>query len=173
MGDVDLRGSVENRGALRRGIQNDDISVFAGVAVEHVHHFAADAVDDVGLRGVHIFLVFGVHAIEPLRQPLALLSQAGFFFLTQLVRAGLKTLLQIIDLLVQILDLVLARSKLRLQLRGSQLALRRGNDGLANADNADLAYCGRTGRGGCLCPGGCGAQNTRGGKGSCTSQLIS
>src|SRR5207302_7703289 len=64
--DVDLRGSKENRSVLRRGIENDDIAVFAGIAVQHVDHFAADAINDVGLRGVHIFLVFRVHAIETL-----------------------------------------------------------------------------------------------------------
>jgi len=40
-------------------------------------------------------------------ETLPLLPQAGFFFLAQLVRAGLKALLQIADLLVQILDFVL------------------------------------------------------------------
>src|SRR5438552_1535675 len=49
--DVDLRGSKENRSVLRRGIENDDIAVFAGIAVQHVDHFAADAINDVGLRG--------------------------------------------------------------------------------------------------------------------------
>src|SRR5438046_6911966 len=34
--DVDLRGSKENRSVLRRGIENDDIAVFAGIAVQHV-----------------------------------------------------------------------------------------------------------------------------------------
>jgi len=171
--DVDLRGSEENRSALRRGIQDEDVSVFAGIAVEHVHHLAADAVDNVGLSGVNVFLVFRIHALEALRKPLTLLPEAGFFFLAQLVLAGLKTLLQIIDLLVEIFDFVLPRCELRLQLRGRQLALRSGNDGLANADDADLACCGRTSRGRRLRPGGCGAQNARGGEGNGTSQHIS
>src|SRR5258708_1612783 len=141
--NVDLRGSEENRIVLRGGIQNDDVSVFAGIAVEHIHHLAADAVDDVGLRGVDVFLVFGVHALEALGEPLTLLPQASFLFLAELVRAGLKTLLQIIDLLVETFDFVLPRCELRLQLGGGQLALRGGNDGLANADNTDLAGCGR------------------------------
>src|SRR2546421_451710 len=171
--DVDLRGGIENGSALRRGIQNDGITVFTRVTVQHVHHLAADAVDDVGLRGIDVFLVFGVHAVEALRAPLTLLPEAGLFFLAQLVRAGLKTLLQITDLLVQTLDLVLTGSELRLQLRGSQLALRRGNDSLSNVDDADLARCGRTSRGGCLCPSGRDAKNARGGQSSCTSQHTS
>ena len=131
------------------------------------------AVDNVGLSGVNVFLVFRVHALEALRKPLTLLPEAGFFFLAQLVLAGLKTLLQIIDLLVEIFDFVLPRCELRLQLRGRQLALRSGNDGLANADDADLACCGRTSRGRRLRPGGYGAQNARGGEGNGTSQHIS
>src|SRR5260370_30258719 len=51
LSDIDLRGSKENRSVLRGGIQDDDVSVFAGIAVQHVHHLAADAVNDVGLLG--------------------------------------------------------------------------------------------------------------------------
>jgi len=80
------------------------------------------------LRGVHVLLVFRIHAFEALREALPLLPQAGFFFLTQLVRAGLKTLLQITDLLVSDSRFILSRSELRLQFRGSQLSFRRGND---------------------------------------------
>jgi hypothetical protein len=40
------------------------------------------------LRGVHIFLVFGVHAIEALREPLTLLPESRFFFLAQFAGAA-------------------------------------------------------------------------------------
>src|SRR5260370_3456847 len=90
LSDIDLRGSKENRSVLRGGIQDDDVSVFAGIAVQHVHHLAADAVNDVGLLGVHVFLILGVHAIEALGEPLTLLPEAGFFFLAALVGAGVK-----------------------------------------------------------------------------------
>src|SRR5690242_5709801 len=159
---VNLRGGVENRSALGGRIENYGIAVFARVAVEHIHHFAADAVDDVGLRGVDVFLIFRVHAIEALRKPLALLPQTSFFFLAQLAAAAGKPRLQVIDLLVEVFDLGLAGSKLRLQFRGSHLALRRGNDRLANADDADLSRCGRARRGGRLGPDRCQAQNAGG-----------
>src|SRR4029077_2242378 len=92
---------------------------------------------------------------------------------TELVRARLKGLLQIVDLLVEILDLVLARSELRLQLGGSHLAFRGGDNGLANTDDADLTRRDRAGRGGRLRPGDGSAENARGPEGNGTSQHIS
>src|SRR5260370_9101515 len=146
LSNIDLRRSEENRSVLRGGIQDDDVPVFAGIAVEHVHHLAADSVDDVGLLGLNVFLILRVHAIAALGEPLTLLPEAGFFFRAQLATAAGKTLLQITDLLVEIFDFVLPRSELRLQLGGSELSLRGRNDGLANADDADLAGCVRARR---------------------------
>src|SRR5712671_309818 len=54
--DVDAVRSID-RSALRRRVKNRDEGVFSGVTVEHVHHFAPDAVDDFLLRSVDVFLI--------------------------------------------------------------------------------------------------------------------
>ncbi len=79
--------------------------------------------------------------------------------------AGVKTLPQIVDLLVQGLELVLPRSELRLQLGAGLLAFRGAGNGLAHINHADFARRRRTGRGGLRQHRG-GAKKGRGGKSS-------
>src|SRR5258708_13563846 len=82
LGDVDLRGSEENRRVLPGGIQDNDETVFAGEALEHVDHLAADAFGNIAERGVGVFLVFGVHALKALLEALALRPQPATLFRT-------------------------------------------------------------------------------------------
>src|SRR5258708_21275149 len=139
LGDVDVGGGKKNRRVLRGSVENGHVAVFASVAVEDVDHFAAGAIEDVGLRGVYVFLIFILLALRLASLYFTLALEAESFLRTQLSLAGVKTLPQVVDLLVQGLELILARSELRLQLGASLLAFRGAGDSLAHINHADFA----------------------------------
>src|SRR5579883_459451 len=138
LGDVNGVGGINDGRILRRRIEHGDIAVLAGVAVEHVHHLASNAIDNVALGGVYVFLHFVLLAIELLRQALALSLRASLLLIAPGVRIRGNLLTQIVDLLVEGFQLVLPRSELRLQFRRSLLALRGGDDGLPHVEDRDL-----------------------------------
>src|SRR5690348_878951 len=140
--DVNLRGSIKNRSVLGGGVQDYNVAVLAGVFIEHVHHLAADAVDDFTLRRVHVLLKLVIEAIEALRGLLALLGQACNFVLAALAFAGGETLAQIVNLFVQVFQLALTRSELGLEFGGSLFAFGGISDGATNVDDANLTRCG-------------------------------
>jgi len=51
-------------GCFARRVKDCNIAVLARVAVENVHHFTADPVDHVALRGVNVFLIFVLLALK-------------------------------------------------------------------------------------------------------------
>src|SRR6202521_4921340 len=136
---IDLVGGIKNRRVLRGRIQNNDVAALARVAVQHVDHFAADAVNDVALRRVHVFLILILLALQLPRQKFTLLLQTRGLIWAELPFAGSKALPNVVDLLVEVLQIRLARSKLRLQFRGRQLPFRRCDDGLADVDDTNLS----------------------------------
>src|SRR5437763_7875137 len=143
LSNVNLRGSVKNGSVLSRRVQDHGVAVLAGIAIEHVHHLAADAVDDFTLRRVQVFLKLVVQAIEALRGFLSLLGQTSNFVLAALAFAGSEALAQIVDLFVQVFQLSLTRSELGLEFGGSLFALGGISDGAANVDDANLTQRGR------------------------------
>src|SRR5258708_30143242 len=61
--NVDTVGDVD-RSALRRGIKDCGVGVFTGVAIENIHHFAADAFDHFLLRSIDVFLIVLLFALN-------------------------------------------------------------------------------------------------------------
>src|SRR6266576_2282842 len=139
LGDVNL-GRGEKKGSGRGGrIQDHGVAVLARVAVEYVDHLAADAVDDLAQRGIGVFLQFIVLAVELCREALALRSQPLNFVLTALALARGQALPKIVNLLVHVFNLGLARRELRLQFGLSLLPFGGAADGPPNINHADLA----------------------------------
>src|SRR6266481_4776667 len=56
--EVDIGGGKKDGRVLCGTIKDGHIAIPARVVVEHIDHFASDAVEHVGLRGVYVFLVF-------------------------------------------------------------------------------------------------------------------
>src|SRR5438094_8584816 len=135
LSNVNLRGSVKNGSVLSRRVQDHGVAVLAGIAIEHVHHLAADAVDDFTLRRVQVFLKLVVQAIEALRGFLSLLGQTSNFVLAALAFAGSEALAQIVDLFVQVFQLSLTRCELVLEFGGRLLTLEVISDGTAMVDD--------------------------------------
>ena len=147
LGYVDIGGGKKNRRVLRRSIQDGHVAILARVAVQHIDHLAADAIEHFRLRRVYVFLVFVLFPLELPRQLFAFALQTRFLFIAELTAAGVHALAQIVDLLVQPFQLALARRKLRLQFRAGLLALGRAGNRLAHIDDAELRAGGRTRRG--------------------------
>src|SRR6266478_3813362 len=135
LGHVDLVRGIHDRRILRRSVQHHRVTVLARITFQHVDHLSADAVDDVTLLDVHVFLEFVALAIKLLCEPLPLFGQTVLFLRAALSTAGIEALLKIIDLFCKVLDLGLARGKLRLEFGGGLLAFR----GVPNC-RADVDY---------------------------------
>ena len=124
---------------MRRGIEDQDEGVLARIAVEHIHHFAADTVEDLALRGVHVLLIFVLLSLQLASEEFTLPGQTGSLFLAELGASRINALTQIGDLFVEIFEFILARRKLRLQLGSRLFSFGGTGDRLADADYADLA----------------------------------
>jgi hypothetical protein len=96
------------------------------------------------------------------RQPLALVLGACFLLVAPRGLVRRQLLANIVDLLVETFQFILARRKLRLQLRRSLLSFRRSHDGLTNVQHGYLAgaACTRCR----LSTNGCRAQKAQGGR---------
>ena len=121
----------------------------AGIAVQHLEHLAADALDDLALRGVQLFVEVIIAPLQAARQQLALALQFGLLVVAQRARPIRHFALKFFDLLLKGLQFVLFRRELRLQLRLRLLALRRGHNGVPDIDDGDLRR-GRRSAGGAL-----------------------
>ena len=155
-GDVDVGGSIDYRCVLGGILEDGDESVFARIALNDVHHFPADPVDHFALRRVHVFLQRGVLAVELCGEPLPLGGYPRFLVVAPGGGVGSELLAQIVDLLVERLQFILLRGKLRLQFRGRLLPFRGRHDGLPDIDRADFRATRRARR--CLPVDGCGAE---------------
>src|SRR6266404_2114734 len=99
--DVDVgRGKQDGR-VLRGSIENRHVPILARVAIKHVDHFAADAIENFGLRGVYVFLIFVLLALQLPRLGFAFALQTSLLVLAELAGAGVEALAQIVDLFVQ------------------------------------------------------------------------
>src|SRR5713226_8519220 len=137
--DVDIGGGKKNWRVLRGRIQDGHVAILTRIAVEHIDHFAPDAVEHVGLRGVYIFLVFVLLALYLPRLDFALALQTREFLRAEFAGAGIDALPQIVNLLVQSFQLALAGRKLRLQFGAGLLAFSGAGNGLAHIDDADFS----------------------------------
>src|SRR5258708_4851463 len=147
LGNIYIRGGKKNRRILRGSIQDGHIPVLARVAVQHVDHFAADAIEHFGLRRVYVFLVFVLFALQLSRLGFAFALQARLLIWAEFSGAGIDARTQIVDLLVQAFQLALARRKLRLQFRAGLLAFGSAGNGLAHVNDAEFRSRGRSWRG--------------------------
>ena len=93
------------------------------------------------LRSVDVLLIIFLLALKLLLQRRALPFQTSCLFWVELVAIGLKPLANIIDLLIEIFEVGLARSELTLQFAGSLLALCRGDDRGTNVKYTDFGGC--------------------------------
>jgi len=147
LGNIDIGRRKKNRRILRGSIQDGHVPVLASVAVQHIDHFAADAIEHFGLRRVYIFLVFVLFALQLARFGFAFALQARLLVWTEFSAAGIDARTQIVDLLVQPFQLALARRKLRLQFCSGLLAFGGAGNGLAHVNDAEFRSRGRSWRG--------------------------
>src|SRR5271165_7278223 len=138
LGDIEVFCDIQNWGILNGGIKDCDVVVLLREAVENIHHFSADAVDDFPLRRADVFLILVSLAIKPLSQPSSLSGNASPFLFVQCRRACAQALLQIIHLLLQRFQLFLPRCELRVELSSCLLPFRGYTDRLEDVDDADL-----------------------------------
>src|SRR5882762_5104531 len=75
LGNIYIGRRKKNRRILRGSIQDSHIPVLARVAVQHIDHFATDAIEHFGLRRVYVFLVFVLFTLQ--------LPRFGFAFALQ------------------------------------------------------------------------------------------
>src|SRR5258708_39877389 len=143
LGNIYIRGGKKNRRILRGSIQDGHIPVLARVAVQHIDHFAADAIEHFGLRRVYVFLVFVLFALQLPRFGFAFALQAGLLVWTEFSAAGIDARTQIVDLLVQPFQLALTRRKLRLQFCSGLLAFGGACNCLAPVNCAEVCSHGR------------------------------
>src|SRR6266576_1419128 len=90
-------------------------------------------------KSIGVFLQFIVLAVELCREALALRSQPLNFVLTALALARGQALPKIVNLLVHVFNLGLARRELRLQFGLGLLPFGGAADGPPNINHADLA----------------------------------
>src|SRR6266478_3343072 len=145
--NINIGRRKKNRRVLRGSIQDGHISVLAGVAVQYIDHFAADAIEHFGLCRVYVFLVFVLFTLQLPRFGFAFALQARLLVGTEFSAAGIDARTQIVDLLVQAFQLALARRKLRLQFRAGLLAFGSAGNGLAHVNDAEFRSRGRSWRG--------------------------
>src|SRR5882672_1225821 len=167
---IHLVRSVDDWRSLRGSVEHGRIAVLARVAIQNVHHLAADAVNHVLLRGIDVFLIFFLLPLKLLGECCALALQATLFILAQFVAARLQTLTNIVDLLVHVFQFRLARGKLRLQLRGGLLSFGSVHYCLPDAQYANLF--GGSGCRGCLCVRSDGPNQGRGRERGHTKHLV-
>src|SRR5580704_10157930 len=81
--DVDLVRRVDHRSLLRGSIEDNRVTIFLRVLVEHLHHLAADAVDDLLLSIVEIVLRLLLLALITASHLVAFARQPSLFLITQ------------------------------------------------------------------------------------------
>src|SRR5579875_410488 len=116
-----------------------------GVLVQDGHHLAANAGDGVLAGVVFVRLQVLLLALQRALIALPFFREPLHFRLTESRLSGLQPALDILNLLLNLLQLGIARSKLRLQLGGGLLAFGGVGDSRLDVDDAHLV--GRAGRG--------------------------
>ena len=135
---------------MRRRIKHRDVAVLAREPIQDFHHFAADAVHNIALGRVYVFLQFVILAFQLCSKPLPLSLGLGFLFIAPGGLVGGQLLPDIVDLFVERFHFVLPRSELRLQFRRSLFAFRGRYDCLTDVKHGNLAGGCRAGSGGTL-----------------------
>jgi hypothetical protein len=130
--NVRLARVIDDGRSLRRAIEHNGKTLFSRVAVEHGEHFPPNLVYNVSLRGIDLLAHILLPALKLPRQQLALSLQSGFLIVTQRPGAGIETILQVLDLPLQIVKIRLLGDELNLQTGGCLLAFGSGNNHLPN-----------------------------------------
>src|SRR5579862_387090 len=139
LGNIDLIGSVNHRRILRRNIEDHRVAVLLGILVNYIEHFASDAVHDLALVLVPVFLELLLLALIRTGQPVAFLGEASLFLIAEGGRAVPETRLQVFDLLPRAVELRLSRIVLSLQVGGRLFAFVGPGDGRLDIDHSNSA----------------------------------